>query len=363
MSFHDAKARWQTDRAQFAARGAILGDVVAYMTPEMRADFTLAMDAVPAAFTAPNSGIPAYLNTLVDPEVFEILFAPNNATKILKEVKKGTWLDETAVFPTVEHTGEVSSYGDWNTNGRAGANANWPARQAYLFQTMKIYGERELERAGLARINWVAEIDKAAATVMKKFENLSYMFGVAGLQNYGLTNDPNLPAAISPATKAAGNGNVWVYNGLINGTANEIFADIQALFIQLVTQTQGLVDAKSAMVLTMSPTLETALTTTNSFNVSVNDLLKKNFPNLRIETCVQFGALSAANPQGVAAGNLMQLMVESLEGQDTGYCAYNEKMRSHAVIKLHSSFEQKLTGGVWGAVIRQPLAIAQMIGL
>ena len=363
MSFHDAKARWQNDAAQFAARGAILSEVVAYMTPEMRANVALAMDAVPAAFTAPNSGIPAYLNTLVDPEIFEILFAPNNATKVLKEVKKGTWLDETAVFPTVEHTGEVSSYGDWSTNGRAGANSNWPARQAYLFQTMKSYGERELERAGLARLNWVAEIDKAAASVMKKFENLCYMFGVAGLQNYGLTNDPNLPAAISPATKAAGNGNVWIYSGNVNATANEIFADIQSLFIQLVTQTQGLVDAKSPMKLTMSPTLETALTTTNSFNVSVNDLIKKNFPNLTIETCVQFGALSAANPQGVAAGNLMQLMVDTIEGQDTGYCAYNEKMRAHAVIKGHSSFEQKVTGGVWGAVIRQPFGIAQMIGL
>src|SRR6185503_6176542 len=134
-------------------------------------------------------------------------------------------------FPVVEHTGEVSSYGDYSMNGRAGVNTNWPQRQAYLFQTIKEYGERELERAGLARISWVSEIDKGAATVLNKFQNLTYFFGVQGLQNYGLLNDPNLSAALTPATKAAG-GVKWVLSGVINATANEVYADIQAIFIQ-----------------------------------------------------------------------------------------------------------------------------------
>ena len=92
-------------------------------------------------------------------------------------------------------------------------------------------------------------------------------------------------------------------------------------------------------------------------------MLKKNFPNIRIETAVQYGQKSPANPQGVAAGNLVQLIAENIEGQDTGYCAFNEKMRSHPIIKALSSFRQKLTGGSWGAIIRMPVAFTSMLGV
>jgi len=201
MNLQEAIAAWRSDAAQMAARGVVLPGVAAYIPDGWAYDSELAMDALPALVTDPNSGVPALLTTLIDPEVFKILFAPNKGAMILGEQKKGTWLDETAMFPVVEHTGEVSSYGDFAENGRAGANTNWPQRQAYLFQTMKEYGERELERAGLARINWVSEIDRAAATVLNKFSNLTYFFGVAGLQNYGLLNDPNLSAALTPATR------------------------------------------------------------------------------------------------------------------------------------------------------------------
>ncbi|WP_035981913.1 hypothetical protein, partial [Bradyrhizobium sp. STM 3843] len=282
--------------------------------------------------------------------------------KILGETKKGTWLDDTAMFPVVEHTGEVSSYGDYSENGHAGANTNWPQRQAYLFQTIKEYGERELERAGLARINWISELDVAATTVMNKFQNFSYFFGIRMLENYGFLNDPNLGPSLTPAPKANG-GFQWIKNGAINATANEIFADIQALFFQLVKQNAGLVDKQSRVVLAMDPETEVALTATNTFNVNVTDMLKKNFPNIRIETAVQYGAKSPANPQGIVGGNLVQLIAEEVEGQETGTCSFSEKMRSHPIIKGLSSFRQKITGGTWGAVIRMPVAFTSMLGV
>jgi hypothetical protein len=362
MNLQEAMTAWQTDAAHFEACGAVLPDVVAYVPDDYKRNYTLAMDAQPLLSTTANSGIPAFLTTLIDPAVFKILFAPNKAAQILSETRKGTWLDETAMFPTVEYTGEVSSYGDFAENGHTGVNTNWPQRQSYLFQTVKEYGERELERAGLGRINWVSELDQAAATVMNKFSNLTYFFGVQGLQNYGLLNDPNLPASLTPATKAAG-GVAWIAGGLIKATANEVYADIQALFYQLVQQTGGLVEADSKMVLAMSPGSQVALTATNTYNVNVEDLLKKNFPNLRIETAVQYGVLSAQNPQGVAGGNLIQLIAEELEGQNTGYCSFNEKMRAHPIIRGMSSFKQKVTGGSWGAIIRMPVAFASMLGV
>lgn len=362
MNVQQSVATWRADRAHFEDLGIIMPEVQGYVTPELKRDYTLAMDAQPTLFTDANSALPAMLTTLIDPDVFEILFAPSRAADILGEKKKGTWLDDTALFPVAEATGEVSSYGDFNNNGRAGVNTAWPQRQNYLFQVIVEYGEREMERAGLARINWVSELDKAAALTINKFFNYSYFFGVAGLQNYGLLNDPGLSAAITPGTKAAG-GTAWVVSGQVNATANEIYSDIEALFQQLVDQTAGLVQQDTPMVFAYGPAVASALTATNSFNVNVSDLLKKNFPNITMVQAVQYNALSALNPQGVAAGNLVQLYATSLEGQETGYAAYSEKMRAHPVIRHMSSFRQKRSAGTWGAVLRMPAAAAQMVGV
>jgi hypothetical protein len=38
-------------------------------------------------------------------------------------------------------------------------------------------------------------------------------------------------------------------------------------------------------------------------------------------------------------------------------------MRAHAVVKDTSAFKQKKSQGTWGAIIFQPFAIAQMIGV
>lgn len=365
MNINQAIATFRADRWRLERDGVFWqpgAEVLGYVTPEMKDDYRVAMDALPTLTTDPNSGVPAMLTTLIDPEVYEVLFAPNKAAEILGEVRKGTWLDETAMFPVAEATGETSTYGDFNENGRAGVNTNWPQRQAYLFQIIKEYGERELERAGLARINWVSEIDKAAALNLNKFSNFTYFFGVQGLQNYGLLNDPNLSASITPGTKAAG-GVTWFSGNSPNATANEVYDDVVAIYSKLVSQTAGLVNRETKMTLALAPGSDVALTFTNSFAVNVADLLKKNFPNLKIQTAVQYGVRSVTNPQGVVAGNLVQLIADDVEGQRTGFCAYNEKMRSHPIIRAMSSFRQKESAGTWGAVLRFPAGIASMVGV
>lgn len=361
-NFQEAAAAFNGHRQMFENAGVYLPEATTYVTEESRHDYRIAMDAQPALSTVASSGIPAFLTTMIDPAVYRILFAKLQAAKIFGEMRKGTWLDQTAMFPVVEQVGEVSSYGDYNENGHAGANINFPQRQSYLFQTISEYGELEIERAGLGRINWVSEIDGAGVMVLSRFQNNSYFFGVLGLQNYGLLNDPNLSAALTPSVKAAG-GNKWVSGGIVNATANEIFLDIQTLWLQLVTQTDGLVDQFTPITLAMHPTTALAMTATNSFGVNVSDLLAKNFPNLKVETAVQYGQTSTLNPAGVAAGFEVQMIARNLEGQDTGYCAFNEKLRTHPIIRALSSWKKKMTAGTWGAIIRMPVAIAQMVGV
>lgn len=310
----------------------------------------LACDAQPALITTSNAGIPAYLSTYIDPKLIEILVAPMKAAEIVGgEIKKGDWLTETATFPVVESTGQTSSYGDYSENGNAGVNAAFPSRQSYSYQVMAQWGEKELERAGLAKIDWANRVGAAAALTLMKFQNKSYFFGVSGLQNYGLLNDPALSAAIAPTTKTAG-GTTWAA-----GTGNEILNDIAKLYKRLQTQANGTIDRETPMVLAMSPIADAdGLTKVTDYNVSVQEKIKKLYPNLEIRTAPEYGTTS---------GELVQLIAIEVAGQKTAECAFTEKMRAHPIVVAASSFKQKRSQGTWGCIIYRPAMIAQMIGV
>jgi hypothetical protein len=308
-----------------------------------------ACDAQPGLITTSNSGIPAFLSTYIDPAFIEVLVAPMKAAEIVgDEVKKGDWTTETIMFPMVESTGETSSYGDYSENGVAGVNTNFPQRQSYTYQVITQWGERELERAGLARIDWANRMNIASALTLNKFQNKTYFYGVANLQNYGLLNDPSLSAPITPTTKAA-TGTTWAV-----ATALEILADVTLLYKQLQTQANGLIELDTPMTMAISPTIEACMTITTQFNVSVADLLKKNYPGLKVKTAPEYAT---------TAGQLVQLIVDKFEGQQTVSVAFTEKMRAHPIVVGSSSFKQKKSQGTWGAIVYRPMFIAQMIGV
>lgn len=309
----------------------------------------LACDAQPSLITVSNSGIPSFLSTYIDPKLIEVLVSPMKAAEVVgSEIKKGDWTTETAMFPVVESTGETSSYGDYSENGMAGVNSNFPNRQSYHYQVFTQWGERELEKAGLARIDWANRLNIASALTLNKFQNKTYFYGVEGLENYGLLNDPSLSAPIVPVTKVAG-GTTWAV-----ATALEILSDVQKLYKQLQSQANGNVELDTAMTLAMSPLSEVYLTNTTEFNVNVQDLLKKNYPNLKIVTAPEYSTES---------GELVQLMVDSYEGQRTADTAFTEKMRAHPIVIGSSNFKQKKSQGTWGTIIYRPVFISQMLGV
>ena len=177
--------------------------------------------------------------------------------------------------------------------------------------------------------------------LLNKYQNKTYFFGVTGLQNYGLLNDPALPATISPTT-------TWS-----SATADVIYADIVRLFQQLQTQANGTIDAESQMCMALSPVNAVNLNKTNQYNVNVYDQIKKNFPNIRIETAVEYAT---------ASGQLVQLIAENVEGQETATAAFTEKLRAHAIVTDVSSWKQKKSQGTFGTVIFRPFLIAGMLG-
>jgi hypothetical protein len=271
----------------------------------------MGQDAQPTMFTALNAGIPAWMTNFVDPEFIRVLTTPMKAAEIMGgEVLKGDWTDQTAMFPMVEAVGQTSAYGDWNNNGQVGTNNQWETRASFLFQTIASWGELEMARAGRARISYVSDLNFSLALVMNKFQNKSYFYGISAIAlNYGLLNDPSLPASITPITKAAG-GTTWAV-----ATAAEIYTDIADLYAQLVTQSNGLIDKDMPLVLCMSPQDEAQLVKTNMYNVNVSDQIKKNFPNLEVISAVEYAT---------SGGNLVQLMARTVDGQRVAMPAYND---------------------------------------
>jgi len=313
---------------------------VDYLNKDISHDFSIAQDAQPSLVTVSNSGIPAFLANYIDPELIRILVTPMKAEEIIGYVKKGDWTTLTTQFPVVESTGETSAYGDYSENGSSGTNFNYPTRQSFHFQTMTQWGEREMEMAGLGKIDYAAQLNVSSALALNKFMNRSMFFGISGLQNYGLLNDPNLSTPVT--------GTLW---SALDGAG--VYTEIVKIYAQLVTQTRGLVPRDAVMKLCMSPEIEVNLTKTNQYNVNVTDQLKKNFPNMTIETAVEYNT---------AGGQLVQLIVESIDNQKVVYGSFTEKLRAHPIIQQTSSWKQKKSSGTWGAIIRIPIGIAQYLG-
>nr|WP_174506084.1 DUF2184 domain-containing protein [Acinetobacter sp. Marseille-Q1620] len=295
------------------------------------------MDA--ALITSPNGGVPALFTTYIDPKVIDILVEPMKMAQAFREVKKGDWTSSEVRFIVAESTGETSSYGDFNENGMSGVNTDFPARQPYHYQNIVRAGEREAAIAGAANLDWVSRKQIASVLALNKFQNKSYIYGVSGLKNYGMINDPNLLPSIT--------SQAW--DGL---DGQGVYDSIQKLFKQLVKQANGYVDRDTAMTMLLSSEAETHFTKTNGFNVNVSDQLKKNFPNLKTVTVPEYET---------AAGQLVQLVVDEFQGQPTAELSFTEKMRVHPLIQLKSGFEQKRSQGTNGAIIYRPMFIASML--
>ncbi|MEQ5179121.1 DUF2184 domain-containing protein [Proteus genomosp. 6] len=297
----------------------------------------MAMDS--ELVTTPNAGVLSLFTTYVDPKLIETLVTPMRMAEIFGETKKGDWTTQTAHFPVIESTGETSSYGDYSNNGQAGVNVNWPMRQPYHYQTIIRLGEKEMAMAGVAKIDWSSRKQIAAALTLNKFQNKSYIYGIDGLQNYGILNDPDTLPSITSTPWAVMDG-------------EGVYESIRKLYTELIKQTQGHVDKNTPMVMLLSPDQETNLTKTNQYNVNVTDQLSKNFPNLEIRSIPEFST---------DAGEVVKLIVREYEGQETLDLSFTEKMRVHAMIPELSSWKQKRSQGTYGCIVYRPLFIASML--
>ena len=307
----------------------------------------LARDA--QLITTPNTTAPAELIAYIDPIVIEILTAPRKAREIFKEVKKGNWTTPYTKWRMEEIVGKTQPYSDYANGTTSNLNVEWATRQQYLFQTSITYGDLETAVSSVAKINLASAKQKSAATIIDIDANKFYFLGVDGRDIYGILNDPNLNPSIVAHTGSSGSTQ-WA-----NKTTTEIYNDVLALFEQLVSQSQGIIDQNSSLKLCLSPAMSVRLGAATDFNVSVLDMLRKYFPAMNIVTVPELSSTTA--------GETVMLIASEVNGSPTGVLGFGEKMMAGRLIPDLSSYSQKFIATTYGGIILQPFAISSMIGI
>lgn len=307
----------------------------------------LANDA--AMVTAANSGIPVEFTSYIDPMVIPILTATRGAREIFGEAKKGDWTTSYARFQTSEITGEVEAYTDYGQGGASDVNPTFPVRTQYIYQTNIRYGDREVDVASRARLQLATDKQRAAATVIDIASNKFALYGVAGLEIYGLLNDPNLPATVSPLPNAALK-TLWA-----DKSTKEIYEDVLHLFGKMADRGAGHIDANTELVLATSPATQVQLGKATDFNISARQMLETYFPKIRFVVLPELATATS--------GTSILLVAPTIEGLPTAQIGFSEKFRAMRLIPESSSFHQKFVGSSYGTIIYRPFAIGRMTGV
>lgn len=352
---------WGKDAPLLKKHMGIVFDQASHYATE---NWQMGMDAQPVMNNVANIGIPLPLVSVIDPQTIRALMTPIRAEQIYGSRQLGQWTDRIYYLKYLEGTGYGVSYGDFEKGGLANLDPDFEEIDRFLYQTHIRWGELEEETIGLAQIALANELRTYAVDVLNRFTNRVYFFGITGQRTYGILNNPKLPAPIQPDPKAAG-GTAWD-----NATNIEIYNDILKMLQRLVTQLDGIIDMGSPVTLVIPNSRQVLLNRTNDYSKPVTALLKDAMPNIRIAVAPELGLQAdgaPAIPSSIAgsgpAGNMMQMFVETLGGTRTIECAFPMRLRAHRLQTHASSYTQKMSTGTWGAVIRRPVAIAQMVGI
>lgn len=312
----------------------------------------LAQDA--ALSTQPNVGAPAALYTYIDPRIIEVLFGVTNATKFFPKSLVGRWTQDYADFAVEEIVGKVSPYNDFANGTTSDVNYNYPVRQNFRYQTTIKYGELETAKLAEAKINLPARKQNAAAQIIARAENKFQLYGVSGMEIYGMLNDPNIPETITPIS--VNSNSTWAAKIAAdpNNAATLVFNDVNKLWQELTANNGGHLDVNAPIVLGISNKMIGYLTQPNQYGKTAKVMLQENYPNIEF---VQLPELSTD------AGEMLYMTVRELYGDETGWSAFSMAFQLGRLVAHESSFTQKASAGTWGCVIRRPSLVATMTGI
>jgi len=272
----------------------------------------------------------------------------------------GSWEDEQIVQSVIENDDYAIPYGDMTNLPLSDLNQTFVTRTVIRFESGMRVANLEQARLARSRVNSPEEKRKACGRGLEIARNNVGFNGYnSGLDNtFGFLNDPNLPAYQTVAT----NGNVGQTQWSLK-TYLQITTDLQTAFVQLRTQTGGVVDAKNDECTLALPTNAIDyLSTTTDFGYTVARWLKENYPKVRTVDAPQ---LNTANG-GAGVFYLYADKIEdglSTDGGATWIQPIQARFMVQGVQKLVKGSEEGYIMATAGAMCKRPTLVVRFSGI
>lgn len=315
------------------------------------------MDAATPNITAQSVSAPVQFLQSWLPGFVETVTAARKIDMLVGVTTQGEWYDEEVVQGVMEHTGESRVYGDYNDIPYASWNATFERRTIVRFEDGMRVGALEEARAGAMQINSAASKRTAASTNLDIRRNAVgfYGFNDGNNRTYGFLNDPELPAYVNLPNGAGGDST------FASKTFLEITLDLRAAAQQLRTQSQEKIDPSSdAITLAIATDAREFLTVTSDYGNSVNDWIRENYPNWRIESAPE---LNEAN----GGESVFYMYAESVsdsgtDDQRTMVQIVPSRFQTIGVNNEAKFFEEVYANATAGIMVKRPYAVVRFSG-
>lgn len=312
-----------------------------------------AMDADIAGVTTPSVSTPIQFLQHWLPDVVEVVTAAREIDAIVGRTIAGRWEDEEIVQRVLERTGQARPYGDHADIPLSSWNLNFEKRDIVRFEEGIQVGVLEELRAGAMNVSSQADKRAAAAESLAIELNNVGFFGYNASTNrtYGLLNDPNLSAYTTVATGVGG------YTTWASKTYDEICTDIKTAMAALRTKSGNhFKPERDAAKLAVAVSCVDALNAQNQYGMTVLDFIKKNYPNVTVESAVQ---LDGAN----GGANVFYLIADTINGGRVVDQLVQDVFRLVGTEKKSKVFIEDYSNATAGVIVKRPIGVVRYSGI
>lgn len=312
-----------------------------------------AMDADIAGVTTPSVSTPIQFLQHWLPDVVEVVTAAREIDAIAGRSIVGRWEDEEIVQRVLERTGQAKPYGDHADIPLSSWNLNFEHRDIVRFEQGIQVGVLEEARAGAMNVSSQTEKRAAAAEALAiELNNVGfYGYNATTNRTYGLLNDPNLGAYTTVAA-GTGGGTTWA-----SKTYDEICLDIKTAMAALRTKSGNhFKPERDAAKLAVAVSAVDALNAQNQFGMTVFDFIKKNYPNVTVESAVQ---LDGAN----GGANVFYLIADTINGGRVIDQLVPDVFRLVGTEKKSKVFIEDYSNATAGILVKRPIGVVRYSGI
>lgn len=311
-----------------------------------------------AVYSPPSNGVLEYYTTVFNNKLIKQILKTTPLRQLTDDWQQGQFGTTDLNVPTISYAGNSQVYADDSGQGGSSINVAWVPRQAVTLQRTLKYGDLTQAQFGMAKIDYVGQMREGLAALTNLDINNIGFRGFDGMNIYGLLNDPSLNAAIvAPASVANPASSLWFYK-----TYDEIINDIRSMFNSIIQIAGGNADYTSPCKLGLPPACYTALTKQNALGTqTVEGYCKSVFPGMEIIQVPNYQG--TGSPVGSVIPNKAQLIMKELAGQPVAYNVFSQLYNSHGVVRLISSYAEKISYTISGAFVALPIGIATITGI